>query len=123
MTILQGVYPISWNWAIACITGIVLGAAYLLWVFQRTMLGETSEKNSLLPDLTTREMLVFAPLILSAFAIGLWPRPLFEMLDRPCQKIVERVAQRQSAPIQAFSNQVAPAVAVAVALPEASKNK
>ncbi len=123
MAILQGVYPISWNWAIACITGIVLGAAYLLWVFQRTMLGETSEKNSGLPDLTIRELLVFAPLILSAFAIGLWPRPLFEMLERPCQKIVERVAQRQSAPIQAFSNEVAPAVAAVTALPEASKNK
>jgi len=55
--------------------GIALGAAYLIWLFQRTMLGETSEKNAKLPDLSWREIAVFAPLIVWAFWIGLYPSP------------------------------------------------
>ena len=94
-TILLGVYPVSWNWTVACMTGIVLGAAYLLWVFQRTIWGNTSEPNRNLPDLNLREKLIFLPLVISAFLIGLWPRPLFEILDRPSMKIVQRL---QSAP-------------------------
>src|SRR5204863_3564582 len=37
-TILQGAYQMSFNWAFWCAVGIALGAAYLLWLFQRTML-------------------------------------------------------------------------------------
>ena len=36
----------SFNWAFWGAVGIALGAAYLLWLFQRTMLGEVKEKNS-----------------------------------------------------------------------------
>ena len=45
ITILQGAYQMSLNWAFWGAVGIALGAAYLLWLFQRTMLGEVSEKN------------------------------------------------------------------------------
>jgi NADH-quinone oxidoreductase subunit M len=71
--------------------GIALGAAYLLWLFQRTMLGEVKEKNSLLKDLSWREIAVFAPLIVWAFWIGLNPQPYFRVLERPVAQIVERV--------------------------------
>src|SRR5438034_25557 len=39
ITILQGAYQMSLNWAVWGGLGIVLGAAYLMWLFQRTMLG------------------------------------------------------------------------------------
>ena len=45
ITILQGAYQMSLNWAFWGAVGIALGAAYLLWLFQRTMLGEVKEKN------------------------------------------------------------------------------
>ena len=61
----------SFNWAFWGAVGIALGAAYLLWLFQRTMLGEVKEKNSLLKDLSWREIAVFAPLIV----VGLLDRP------------------------------------------------
>ena len=48
ITILQGAYLASFNWAFWGAVGIALGAAYLLWLFQRTMLGEVKEKNQLL---------------------------------------------------------------------------
>src|SRR6266849_5603153 len=91
ITILQGAYQMSLNWAFWGVLGIALGAAYLLWLFQRTMLGEISEKNRLLPDLSWREIAVFAPLVVWAFWIGLNPDPFFKVLDRPAAQIVERV--------------------------------
>jgi NADH-quinone oxidoreductase subunit M len=91
ITILQGAYQMSLNWAVWASVGIALGAAYLIWLFQRTMLGETAEKNKGLSDLSLREIAVFAPLIAWAFWIGLYPKPFFEVLDRPVAQIVERV--------------------------------
>jgi formate hydrogenlyase subunit 3/multisubunit Na+/H+ antiporter MnhD subunit len=52
ITILQGAYQMSFNWAFWGAVGIALGAAYLIWLFQRTMLGEVSEKNMKLRDLS-----------------------------------------------------------------------
>ena len=91
ITILQGAYLASFNWAFWGAVGIALGAAYLLWLFQRTMLGEVKEKNSLLQDLSWREIAVFAPLVVWAFWIGLNPQPYFKVLDRSVAQIVERV--------------------------------
>jgi len=91
ISILQGAYQMSFNWALWSAVGIALGAAYLIWLFQRTMLGEVSEKNAGLKDLSAREIAVFAPLLVLAFAIGIYPKPLFTVLERPTHQIVERV--------------------------------
>jgi NADH-quinone oxidoreductase subunit M len=91
ITILAGAYQISLNWAFWAVVGIALGAAYLLWLFQRTMLGDLKEKNRNLTDLSWREIAVFAPLIAWAFWIGLSPQPYFHVLDRSVAQIVERV--------------------------------
>jgi NADH-quinone oxidoreductase subunit M len=91
ITILGGVYQVSLNWAFWVVVGIALGAAYLIWLFQRTMLGEVKEKNQGLKDLSWREVAVFAPLLVWAFWIGLNPQPYFRVLDRSVAQIVERV--------------------------------
>jgi NADH-quinone oxidoreductase subunit M len=91
ITILQGAYQVSVWWALALVSGIALGAAYLIWLFQRTMLGELEEKNAGLRDLTPREIAVFAPLVAAVFWIGLYPKPFFRVLERPVAQIVERV--------------------------------
>jgi NADH-quinone oxidoreductase subunit M len=91
ITILSGAYQMSHVWAFWAAVGIALGAAYLLWLFQRTMLGEVKEKNRSLKDLSWREIAVFAPLIAWAFWIGLNPQPYFQVLERPVAQIVERV--------------------------------
>jgi NADH-quinone oxidoreductase subunit M len=91
ITILQGAYQMSFTWAFWCAVGIALGAAYLIWLFQRTMLGNLNEKNLGLKDLSLREIAVFAPLLVAAFWIGLYPKPLFNVLERPTAQIVERV--------------------------------
>jgi NADH-quinone oxidoreductase subunit M len=73
------------------VAGIALGAAYLIWLFQRTMLGELAEKNAGLRDLSPREIAVFAPLLLATLWIGLYPQPFFDVMKRPVAQIVERV--------------------------------
>ena len=91
ITILQGAYQVSIWWAGAVALGIALGAAYLIWLFQRTMLGEVGEKNAALRDLSAREIAVFAPLVVLAFWIGIYPKPFFQVMDRSVAQIVERV--------------------------------
>ncbi|MBK9170950.1 MAG: NADH-quinone oxidoreductase subunit M [Bryobacterales bacterium] len=91
-TILQGAFETNPLWAALAVPGVVLGAAYLLWLYQRTMLGQvTRSENLRLPDLNLREMAVFLPLIAWAIWIGVYPKPYFEILEKPVARIVERV--------------------------------
>ena len=91
-TILRGAFERDVTWAAFAVLGIVLGAAYLLWLFQRTMLGPmTNPKNEKLRDLNLREICVMLPLVLWCFWIGLYPKQHFEILDKPVARIVERV--------------------------------
>src|SRR4029077_704591 len=70
-TILQGAFVVNKTWAAWASLGIVLGAAYLLWLYQRTMFGPiTHEINSAVPDLTIREDAVLLPLVALAFCVG-----------------------------------------------------
>ncbi len=91
-TILQGVFAVSRVWAACAVLGIVLAAAYMLWLYQRTMLGEIRhEANRKLPDLNAREMWIVMPLVLWAISIGIYPKPYFDLLRRPVAAIVARV--------------------------------
>ncbi len=94
-TILQGAFAKSFWWAFFAATGIVLGAAYLLWLYQRVFFGEiTNPANAKLADLTLREQLTLLPLVLIAFWIGLYPKPFFDVLRVPSEKIVAAVGGR-----------------------------
>ncbi len=91
-TILQGAYEANWHWAAWAVAGIVLGAAYMLWLYQRTMFGPCENpKNQILKDLSFREIMTLVPLVIWAFWIGLYPKPFFDVLDKPVNAIVERV--------------------------------
>src|SRR5579871_1925697 len=91
-TILQGAFEASHTWAAFAVAGVILGAAYLLWLYQRTMLGQvTNGRNLHLPDLSLRELAIFLPLIAWGIWIGLYPKPYFDILEKPVQQIVERV--------------------------------
>jgi NADH-quinone oxidoreductase subunit M len=91
-TILQGAFQADWRWAAWGVSGIVLGAAYLLWLYQRTMFGVCDNpKNQVLKDLNWREIATLVPLIIWAFWIGLYPKPFFNVLEKPVAAIVQRV--------------------------------
>ena len=91
-TILQGAFMANKAWAIWAVPGVVLAAAYLLWLYQRVYFGKvTNPKNEKLADLTPRELATFVPLVILAFAIGLYPKPLFQILEQPVNQIVMQV--------------------------------
>jgi NADH-quinone oxidoreductase subunit M len=69
--------------------GVILGAVYLLWMFQRTMFGPiTKPENEKLADLSLRERLVFAPVIFLIFFMGIYPKPFLERIDPSAQAMV-----------------------------------
>ena len=79
-------------WAVFAGSGIVLGAAYMLWLYQRTMFGKVENPaNQKLIDINLRELATIVPLIVMAFWIGLYPAPFFRALDKPVTKIVAKV--------------------------------
>ena len=91
-TILQGAFLENKLWAAWAVPGVVLAAAYLLWLYQRVFFGKvTNEKNENLADLSPREVACFVPLLLLAFAIGLYPKPLFQILNTPVNNLVATV--------------------------------
>ena len=79
-------------WAVCGVSGIVLGAAYMLWLYQRTMFGGLDNpENQKLSDCNTREVLYLAPLIAMCVWIGIYPKPFFEILDKPVARLVEQL--------------------------------
>jgi NADH-quinone oxidoreductase subunit M len=92
LLILQGVFVASKMWAAFAASGVVLGAAYMLYLYQRTMFGKIENpKNERLMDLTHREFATFAPLLILAVWIGLYPAPFLRRLETSVAQIMSRV--------------------------------
>ena len=92
-TVLLGVFQLPQKfWAVLAATGIVLGAVYMLWLYQRTMFGKLDNPdNQVLKDLNFREVMTLLPLTVLAFWIGLYPTPFFRILEEPVQRLVQQV--------------------------------
>ncbi len=81
--------PVYTYWAV---WGIVLGAAYLLWLFQRVMFGEVKDdKIAALNDLNLREIVTLVPLAVLAVWMGLAPNAVLKTIEPPVNAIIERV--------------------------------
>jgi NADH-quinone oxidoreductase subunit M len=73
-------------------TGVILGAAYMLWLFARVMYG--AQKNAdaaAMPDLNSREWAVMLPLALVVLWMGIYPRPFLEPLKAPVGSLMARL--------------------------------
>src|SRR5882757_8411584 len=92
LLILQGVFTANKMWAAFAASGVVLGAAYMLYLYQRTMFGKIENpKNEHLLDLNHREFATFAPLLVLAVWMGLYPAPFLRRLESSVNHIVVRV--------------------------------
>jgi NADH-quinone oxidoreductase subunit M len=112
--ILMAAYAAKPLWAYWAVSGVVLGAAYLLWLYQRVFWGKlTNEENRQLKDLNPREILTLVPLVALCFVIGIYPKPFLAFLERPAAHIAEQVQPERYAPKSA---RVAPDEAAAVPL-------
>ncbi len=89
LLILIGTFKVSQFYGIIGILGILVGAAYLLWLFQRVMLGElTNPKNANLKDLSVREIMVLVPLCILMFWIGIYPKPFLKTIEPSIKNII-----------------------------------
>lgn len=92
--ILIGAFQVSWWWGAFAVTGIVLGAAYMLWLYQRTMFGEiTKDENKTLSDLDAREIATLVPIIAFCFWIGLYPAPFLRAMEASVANVIRTVEQ------------------------------
>jgi NADH-quinone oxidoreductase subunit M len=105
--ILQSAFMENKLWAGLASTGVILAAAYLLWLYQRVYFGPvTNPKNEKLKDLNTREVFTFVPLVALAVIIGIYPKPMFEILEQPVNHLV--AIARPDYPVNATYEAVAP---------------
>jgi NADH-quinone oxidoreductase subunit M len=90
-----------WPWLTAVATsGVVLGALYLLWMYQRVAFGPVvHDENARLPDLSRREVAVLVPVVALSVVMGVFPAPILRRMQPAVDRIVGRMAER--APVAA----------------------
>ncbi|PKO06479.1 MAG: NADH-quinone oxidoreductase subunit M [Chloroflexi bacterium HGW-Chloroflexi-3] len=72
--------------------GVILAAAYLLKMFEKTFLGPiTKEENKSLKDLNLREIITMVPLLALIFWLGIYPQPFFNLINPAVERLVQLV--------------------------------
>jgi NADH-quinone oxidoreductase subunit M len=66
---------------ITALSGVVLGAAYLLWTIQRAFLGPENEKYKGFADINRREVISLLPLAILVVFLGIYPMPMIDLID------------------------------------------
>ena len=98
--VLVGTSYISFPMVLISMGGILLAAAYMLWMVQRVVLGEPStEAAKVLPDLSNRELATLIPLAILVLCIGLYPGPLMEMMDASVIHLIQQTTGLQGAEV------------------------
>ncbi|MBF0454731.1 MAG: NADH-quinone oxidoreductase subunit M [Magnetococcales bacterium] len=87
--ILLGAFLANKGVAIVATTGLVLGAAYMLWLYKKVFFGlMESEEVKALKDMNRRELAIFAPLIILVLWIGFYPGPFLEIMHSSVEQLL-----------------------------------
>jgi NADH-quinone oxidoreductase subunit M len=87
---LLGAFLANRAYAVLASVGVILGAVYLLWAYQRMWHGKLErEENRAVADLSGREWAILAPLVAAVVVLGLFPRPLLERVEPSARRVVE----------------------------------
>ena len=88
--VLVGAFQVNTWLALLATTGIVLGAAYMLYLYRRVIFGElTKEDLKTMTDLSRREIAVFAPLVAATLWMGIWPEPFLDVVHASVANLIE----------------------------------
>jgi NADH-quinone oxidoreductase subunit M len=99
-TILLGAFLHYKPYAVIASLGIILGAGYMLWLYQRVAFGKiTNPHNEHLADMNLREVAAALPLVALVFVIGLYPNAAFGVMHASVSNLIQHVnAKVQTAP-------------------------
>ena len=87
--IFVGVFQVNTWVAMLGLTGVILGAAYMLWLYRRVIFGELKKENlKSITDLNMREIGFFAPLVVLALFMGIYPKPFLDVLHVSVENLV-----------------------------------
>jgi NADH-quinone oxidoreductase subunit M len=75
-------------------TTLIFGAAYTLWMVKRVIFGAVANDNvAALADVNRREMVFLVLLAVAVLWLGLYPRPLGDVMNPTLQELLRHVAQ------------------------------
>lgn len=89
--VLVGAYEYNSWLAFIAATGVIFGAAYMLWLYRRVIFGElVKEELKPLPDLSHREIWVLTPIVLLAIYMGVVPGPFLETMEVSVLNLIDQ---------------------------------
>lgn len=96
--ILLGAFEAKWWVGSIAVLGVIFGAAYFLWYYERSMLGPLgSSVRSTMGDLQLREMVIAVSLSIMILWIGLYPSPFLRIMNGSVQALVDRLHHEKTA--------------------------
>jgi NADH-quinone oxidoreductase subunit M len=100
----------TWAAALAAL-GVILGAAYMLFLYRRVVFGVlVREDLKAMVDLSRREIAIFAPLVLAVLWMGIYPKPVLDVFSASVDQLVVRYQEaRADAPPVAPARRLAAA--------------
>jgi NADH-quinone oxidoreductase subunit M len=98
--ILLGAFEARWWFGAVAVLGVIFGAAYFLWYYERSMLGPVGTAvRATMSDLQLREMIIAVSLSVMIFWIGLYPSPFLRIMNGSVQFLVDRIHHDQAAAV------------------------
>jgi NADH-quinone oxidoreductase subunit M len=90
--ILLGAFKAWWLYGAIAVTGVITGAAYFLWYYERAILGPVGKAvRESIGDLQLRETVIALSLSVMILWIGLYPAPFLRMMNGSVQALVDRI--------------------------------
>jgi len=91
--ILAGAFKANTLVAFLATSGVVLGAAYMLWLYRRVVFGEVVHADvKTMGDITAREITFFIPVVLLVVWLGIYPKPYLSAMDASVAQLIKQTA-------------------------------
>jgi NADH-quinone oxidoreductase subunit M len=88
--ILQGAALTKFSWAVWAALGVILSAAYMLWMYQRTFFGKPNERNSGFVDLAGRDWVPLLPLLALMVWLGCYTQTFLQPISAATSHLLEQ---------------------------------
>jgi NADH-quinone oxidoreductase subunit M len=94
---LVGVFQVNTWVAAVATTGVILSAAYALWLYRRVVMGDLiKESLRTITDMTKRERAIFAPLVVMTILLGVYPRLVTDITGPSVEALISNVETAQA---------------------------